>query len=338
MKRIMKSILERLGLFQFLPRVTSCIGIIWATVCRMLGSKQYCIVKIEGGLTSQIEQYVLGRRLAELGIRVKYDISWYVDGKGVDCLGINARNFDLKKLDKGITLDVASEKEVSIFRRFFPFSNRIEECQSITKESLPKLPVYLGGYGYGLYSETEFEDTFSNNLRINYDIELFGNENERLLDEIRSLDDTVAVHVRRGDTLLPEVGRPIPQKEYYLEALRYFDTSCKVFFFSDDPEWVKTEVIPYVENCERCVMVELNGADKGWCDLILMSACKYQIKSPAGGMARDAYRLNKNLNKCIVVPTYIAGNMSGLRGNIKEIVIDEKLCDMRYVKNRNIRL
>lgn len=300
--------------------------------------KNSCVVKIEGGISSQLEQYTFGQCLKQIGgYKVSYDISTYVDGKSLDVLGENARNFDLLKLDNFINLDTTSGFRLFLYKYLFPYSTDKKKCAQVFSNSKLNTPVYFGGYGYSVYMESIFEDVYEKSISIKYREEEFGKKNSELLNTINS-KDTIAVHVRRGDTLLAKVGRPIPKKEYYLRTIEMFDTSLPVYFFSDDLEWVKNEVIPYVPNNTRCYLIDWNGADKGWCDLILMSHCKYIIKSPTGGLGREAFRLNKRSDKELVLPVFVAGNNAHMKGNITEIVLDDTICDLEYVKDKNIRL
>lgn len=313
-------------------------GELYRKFCILTKSEQLYIVNIEGGITSQLEQYVFGQRLQELGYKIKYDLSTYKNGTSMDCLGHDVRNLDIQKLDNKIYLDVATEKSIKKYKKFFSYSLDIKKCQKVNSANIPSAPLYFGGYGYGIYSEEAYEEAFSKYISLEYDKNEFGEKNLALLERIELDDMAVGIHVRRGDTLLPEVGRPIPKKEYYLYAISFFPEDSNLYFFSDGMDWVEENIVPYIKNCERCILVRNNGADKGWCDLILMSKCRHQIKSPSGGLARDAYRLNHNPDKKAVIPVLIKGNMSALKGNIIEIELNEDLCDMQYVKNYSIRL
>lgn len=300
--------------------------------------KRSVVVKIEGGISSQLEQYVFGQCLKKAGgYDVSYDISTYVDGHSLDVLGKNARNFDILKLDNSLILNIASGKKLFLHKYFFPYSMDKKKCAKVCSNSQFKTPVYFGGYGYSAYTEEVFEEVYANCVSIEYREEEFGDRNSELLSKLEN-KDTIAVHVRRGDTLLAKVGRPVPKKEYYLEAIDMFDSSLPIYFFSDDMQWVKEQIVPNVSNKERCNLVDWNGADKGWCDLILMANCRHIIKSPTGGLGREAFRLNKRLDKELVLPVFVSGNNAHMKGQIKEIVLNDTLCDLSYVSDRNIRV
>lgn len=319
-------------------KILRLIGRIISPIYRYFTKSVLCVVNIEGGLASQLEQYTLGQLLKTKGYEVKYDLSSYKDGKSLDVLGTSARNLDINKLDKDIMIDELTGKLLTCYKRLFSFSEKKELCKKLTSTSKIKTPVYFGGYGYGLFSEKAFECVYKDSIHINYDINEFGSDNQAMLDEISHSYKSVAMHVRRGDTLLAKVGRPIAKKEYYLEALLKCDEKANVFIFSDDFDWVESELIPNIPNSERCTTVKINGSDRGWCDLILMAACHTQIKSPSGGLGREAFRLNSNEDARLIMPVYVSGNMCEMTGNITEIVLTDELCDMQYVKNKNDRL
>ncbi len=294
----------------------------------------FYLVKIEGGTSSQMEQYVLGQRIKELGFPVKYDLSFYKNGEGKDCLGIHARDFNITQIDRNLVIEKASAITIKFYKIFFSYDRNPRYTDALNGANIPNVPMYLDGYGYQLYWEREFEDCFTKSIRVNFDETRFGEQNNALYREISSRDNCVGIHVRRGDTLLPRVGRPIAKKEYYLKALSYFPKDIPVYIFSDDLEWVKNDLIPAIPNAD-VTPVEGNDSKDGWKDLILLSTCKHQIKSPAGGMGRDAFRLNRYPDKMLIRPVYVEGNHMNLSGGkIIDIVLDDELCDLSNVQDR----
>ena len=111
--------------------------------------------------------------------------------------------------------------------------------------------------------------------------------------------ETVAVHVRRGDYLLPQHDHFCKLGgDYYGEALApYFNEFDKYhfIFFSNDIEWCKTDLI---EDHESITFIE-PGID--YVDLILMSLCNHIITANSSYSWWAAYR-NTNPNKQITCP------------------------------------
>lgn len=102
-------------------------------------------------------------------------------------------------------------------------------------------------------------------------------KNKKVLNDICS-SNSISIHVRRGDYLLPQfrdIYGDVCTVKYYKKAiakcLDFVDTP-KFFVFSDDAEWVKTNL-----KLDNAVYIDWNtGNDSGY-DMYLMSHCKYNI-------------------------------------------------------------
>lgn len=111
---------------------------------------------------------------------------------------------------------------------------------------------------------------------------------------------TVALHVRRGDYLLPQHDHFCKlDNEYYNQALQpFFQEIDKYQFvvFSNDIDWCKLNLI---EESEIVTFVE---AGNDYVDLILMSLCDHQITANSSYSWWAAF-LNKNKSKQVICPT-----------------------------------
>lgn len=112
-----------------------------------------------------------------------------------------------------------------------------------------------------------------------------------------SEQNTLAVHVRRGDyTHLPN-HHPVIKSEYYVEAINYIVSKTEIskyVIFSDDIEYCKaifgnSEDVTYIEE------------ESDYIDLYLMSMCKYNIIANSTFSWWGAW-LNQNPEKIIVAP------------------------------------
>ena len=73
------------------------------------------------------------------------------------------------------------------------------------------------------------------------------------------------------------------------------------YFFSDEPEWVASELIPYLEFAnENCKVVDINGSDKGYMDLFLIAYCKHQITSK-GTLGKYGALLRDSADKIVIL-------------------------------------
>lgn len=90
-------------------------------------------------------------------------------------------------------------------------------------------------------------------------------------------EDSLAVHVRRGDYLKPENSRyNIMKKEYYNKALSYMKNNVKIshiYFFSDDIEWCRKEF----QDIANTIFVDADLSGNELIDLEMMRNCKYFI-------------------------------------------------------------
>ncbi len=109
------------------------------------------------------------------------------------------------------------------------------------------------------------------------------NVKDFLTEKYRSLlnEETVAIHVRRGDYLqfLGDYGKMIMYNlsedyDYYERALEYFDPNCHFLIFSDDIEFAKKMTV--FQNLKQVYYIE---GQQHYEDLYLMSMCNHQILS-----------------------------------------------------------
>jgi hypothetical protein len=113
--------------------------------------------------------------------------------------------------------------------------------------------------------------------------------------------ETVAIHVRRGNYLLPQHHHfcKLDTQGYYEQSLQHFFTDIdkyQFFIFSNDIEWCKQNLI---EESEIVTFVD-TGVDYN--DLVLMSLCDHNIIANSSFSWWAAYK-NKNSNKKIICPT-----------------------------------
>ena len=84
---------------------------------------------------------------------------------------------------------------------------------------------------------------------------------------IKTVDDPIALHVRRTDYVTNSANHPPCTLEYYGEALKHFDDDRNVIVFSDDPAWCDEQEL---FSDDRFLISE---NDDNRVDLCLMSLC-----------------------------------------------------------------
>lgn len=260
------------------------------------------IVMMDGGICSQMYQYLLGEIFRKKGYKIYYDLSFYEEwGSDIDCKFV--RNYDILKLFPYLKVNKASKPLTTIYKqKYYESGNALEDTNDYSfLEKKP--PLYLGGY-YKLPT-----NIWIPNFKSTFKIlpEILDKPNQQIYSEIKQCPCPVAVHVRRGDLKIerPVYGKPA-SLEYFQSAISYIQNNCTIkpffYFFSDEPDWIYNELIPYskLHLMENCKVVDINSSDKGYMDLILIAQCTHQITSK-GSLGKYGALLNDNNNKIVVL-------------------------------------
>lgn len=257
------------------------------------------ILRVDGGLGSVILQYALGVNINKsTGKKIKYDATWF-EGDRLTCDGKNTQEFTIKKLFPNIDFDIATKEEIKFYKRNYSYKNKkIFQYQDILLKN--KEPKYFAGY----YSHYKYWYNVEDILQENLDFSSwqFNEENQNMIEKIKGCENSVAIHIRRGDYLA--LNWCCLEKEYYINAIKYLQdklgTELNLFFFSNDIEYVKSEILPCVDKIDY-TLVDINDHYHGYNDLYLMSLCKHQIIANSSFSVCAAI-LNKNKNKYVIAP------------------------------------
>jgi len=274
------------------------------------------IIKLAGGLGNQMFQYAFGRNLA-----IKRNFSLYLDPFGLQNYatpreyGLRRFNISANLLEKEFVPNIMSriikkinEKKkilsLDFLYRWFP--NLIWQ---IEKE---KNLSYSKSYQY-IYSNCVFEGFWQNQ---NYfseikdtlmiDFSLSGNlslKNLQYFQEINKTEDSVAIHIRRGDYINNKANLSVYSycgKKYYYAGVTLMSQQVKsphLFIFSDDILWAKKNLrfdLPseYIEG--ECQDQDIE-------ELILMTNCKHHIIANSSFSWWGTW-LCKNPDKIVIAP------------------------------------
>lgn len=147
---------------------------------------------------------------------------------------------------------------------------------------------------YGYFQSSKNFNGFNDEIReIFLPNKLFVEESFQKFPELNQ-ENTLSIHIRRGDCFLNQDIHPIAKEEYIYKALEKIDKISHVFIFSDDKEWVKNNL--KFEN------VTYINEDEDYKELWLMSLCKNNIIVNSTFSWWASY-LNTNKNKKIVAPS-----------------------------------
>lgn len=260
---------------------------------RMRLAKPVILVNMDGGICSQMQQYLMGRLLAQQGHTIRYDLSFFSYGRDTD--GLQVRNFDLLKAFPHLSIQTAPRWKRSLYRRCFHHTGRFpQETSADWLNQQP--PVFLGGY------YPDVEQMYADYQKVfRPDPSVLDAANRAIYDAIP--DNAVAVHIRRGDLSKYTEAYGYPATiDYFVQAIGLLENRLKhpeFYFFSDDMDYVRQEIRSALPSDTHCTLVE-NGAEHGYFDLMLMSRCHHHITSK-GSLGKFASCLNPHRGIAVVL-------------------------------------
>lgn len=279
------------------------------------------IVKISGGLGNQIFQYATARSIAlKFNRKLFIDKSWFNNiNRSEDAEDKNAttkrdfllNNFSIEsKILNNFYINWIDRTKIfsksyksfnvfsSIFLRNLSYSYFDSNNNSI-KDIKAAKRAYLIGYWQNNNIIEKYKSSLLNELQLKNGL---SDENKIFLKEINNTNST-AVHFRRGDY----ISKPNSSKlhvtcsnKYYrdaIEKLGELTTNNNYFIFSDDIEWVKSNIELPINSAY------INNEETPHEDLYLMSQCKHQITANSTFSWWAAW-MNPNLNKIVITPKY----------------------------------
>lgn len=296
------------------------------------------IIRFSGGLGNQIYQYALFKRLQLTypDAEIRIDISFYQQNHvhngfelervfGIFEKGIQkAGKKDLLKVKHEIPFELmekfpkvlikpaawANAKSRFVFTNMHLRDEIKEEIQKPTGNFEKQEPeqlsrqmnhinskkhCYIDGYWqnelfFGMVLDKVLEDLHFPDFQ--------DNKNRELENQIRE-NQSVSIHVRKGDYINSRYDILTP--DYYKNAIQYIEKKAivtKYFIFTDDVEYAKWE-FGFLKNK---YIVQHNTGKNSWCDLKLMSLCKYNILANSSFSNWAGY-FNKNNDKIIIYPS-----------------------------------
>lgn len=289
------------------------------------------IIKMNGGLGNQLQQYALYEKMKSMGKDVKLDISWF----GKDYGKALKRDLELDYFPN-VSYEACSSEELkqvgerSLFRKVFEKLHLVDsklyvEHQMYDEKIFQMDNKVLEGYWA---CEAYYEDILPQ-LRQKLVFPKSNNPKNLKMEEKMRACNAVSLHIRRGDYLTPgnkEMFGGICTEEYYEKALSYMKEKVKdahFFVFSDDPTYAKEKY-----QGEEYTIVDINHGRDSFFDVYLMSCCRHHICANSTFSFWGA-RLNPNSDKIVVRPLkqkncdwYVPDKMKQLWKNW--ILIDEE--------------
>lgn len=288
------------------------------------------IVQLAGGLGNQMFQYALYLQLKNLGKEVRIDdvAGFAGDNKRTPALAVFGIEYDRPtKRELEQMLDSSMLPWQRVRRKLFGRNRKsyFEENKLYHPEVLTWDDIYLEGY----WQTEKYFASIADQVKNVYDMDVlwqyvrrrerrapgsvpqdeYGNGGKK-----KSLDDwlsyissveSVGIHVRRGDYLMPEhrdLYGGICTEAYYREAMRVVKDEhpgCVFFLFTNDKEWAYT--LADAEDGQNAVEIVDPAEEDDYAELVLMSRCKHNILANSSFGWWASY-LNRNDDKIVIAP------------------------------------
>lgn len=220
---------------------------------------------------------IFGIHLTEAKLSDKLKMSWYFPNYWIDyhLLGkLPARKNTIRELPgQKVNFELLGDSSDKFYDGYWQSYQYFDSCRDvILKEfTFPKISM---------------ED------KLNFEL------NEILNNE----ENSVGIHIRRGDYLKNWKYRGLCGIDYYQKAIAYIlehIKSPKFFLFSDDIDWVKENISPLLKGYD-ITFVNWNHSINSYKDMQLMAMCKNLIIANSSFSWWAAY-LNQN-NPIVVAP------------------------------------
>lgn len=277
------------------------------------------IIKVMGGLGNQLQQYALYEKFRSFGKEAKLDISWFEDEKQQEKV-LARRSLELLLFD-GLAFEKASRKEYEallgedggsgsglsgaaaflrkVKRKLSPASDpHFYETDMYHPEIFSFENKYLEGHWA---CEKYYHDILPL-LREKIRFPKSQNPENARAAERMERENSVSVHIRRGDYLDPEnagMFGGICTDEYYETAMNQVREQLPdvhFYMFSDDPAYLKK----HFRGTEYTIVDWNHGADSFY-DCWLMSHCRANICANSTFSFWGA-RLNPRTDKLMIRP------------------------------------
>lgn len=250
------------------------------------------MVRIVGGLASQLHKYALGRAVSyRLGVPLQLDLTQLLNPPVTD----TRYTYELAKFN--IVATIATPRDVArlcgprLYNRFagwlrrrtgMHLPTRWVDISTLNPQSILTLPDnrYLFGEAAGDRLFRSIRPLLLEELQLRGPLSAPAAALEK---EITRRDFPVSIHVRRGDFLSnPHAANfhEVTGVDYYLRAVKIIaekHSNPTFLVFSDDTEWVRANLLPHLPP-ESEIVTNLDAAE----DFYLMSICRGNIIANSG--------------------------------------------------------
>lgn len=280
--------------------------------------KKTLIVELRGGLGNQMFQYAFGKALAKAsGQQVLYDNSWFkksqktiVNEKGEDNCGVKIRPYDMDIFN--LDIEFANSNQVKKCKKHVIKSKEFEFEKNLLKPK--KSAIYRGyfqneGYLKDIKDEIKKDFTFP-------EISDADEYNQNWLKKIKSCENPVFIHFRRGDYV--NLGWDL-SINYYKKAIDYIKKNVQnptFFVFGQECESFINDGLlcnSELDSESFNIIGEENSKNKqDWKDIVLMKECKHAIIANSTFSWWSAWLGRANQGGIVIAPTPFVNGKDGI--------------------------
>ncbi|MBO0950258.1 alpha-1,2-fucosyltransferase [Fibrella forsythiae] len=241
------------------------------------------IAKITSGLGNQLFQYALGRHLAlQNNTSLWFDLRYFHQEYETDTprkFKLDRFNVAYNLLDKSPWLYASKATRLLPNRSLRPLVETRYETEFHFEPRMisPTAPLTIL---WGFWQSERYFEASTAQIRQELTFRRAEGDTFRAYkQQIEQANVPVSVHIRRGDYVThPEFSQSFGflGLNYYQTAITYLTSrlpNATLFFFSDDPDWVRANLNTAHPN----VLVANTGPDADVDDLQLMSLCHHHI-------------------------------------------------------------
>ena len=240
-------------------------------------------------------QYALCQSFVSKGVKVKLDISNFQ-------AGYLHNGYELERIFN-LQEDYCSRSELVIVKSLSKvlhvlFKHPYKEKKGWQWVHHPEVNNIRFGFLKGYWQSEKYFSVLANSIRAKFTFPVLTDERNRAVQDAMANNDTVSMHIRRGDYLKPDMSCSL-SIEYYLDAMALINERVSdphYFIFSDDIEWAREHIKE-----PRAMFIDWNIGPDSFVDMQLMSLCSHNIIANSSFSWWGAW-LNRNPSKLVIAP------------------------------------
>lgn len=257
-----------------------------------------------GGLGNQLFQYALFRSLQESGKEVSLDLSELKIRNNLYFnqifTGVKIIEADIKECEflSDTSCNLISRVRRKIFGRRKTFFSEDLTKRRYQDEIFHLNHAYLWGYWQSEMYFFHIKEKLLEELCFPSNI---GERNREIQNKMQ-LENSVSIHIRRGDYLLEDTKKiygEVCTEKYYESAINYAlkkYANVHFYIFTNDAVWAKDKY----RDLNKTV-IDWNQGEQDYLDMYLMTQCKHNIIANSSFSWWGAW-LNENKDKEVISP------------------------------------